>query len=155
MFQIFYSIGIPFERYSKDNGIFTGRWPHAYETTAIAKAGSAMRLIRRCFVIVEGEVRLAGRWIHADRVADQNFALAALAQLGTFWLILAIQLYRIEHTRWFKVHKLGSESFSLDPDDSVLRLVSFFSFFRSRWKGSKGRCVEETMCFEILKITRI
>lgn len=139
MFQIFYSIGIPFERYSKDNGIFTGRWPHAYETTAIAKAGSAMRLIRRCFVIVEGEVRLAGRWIHADRVADQNFALAALAQLGTFWLILAIQLYRIEHTRWFKVHKLGSESFSLDPDDSVLRLVSFFFFFSFKMKRIKRK----------------
>lgn len=40
-----------------------------------------MRLIRRCLVIVEGKVRLAGRRIHADRVADQNFALAALAEL--------------------------------------------------------------------------
>ena len=153
MFQIFYSIGIPFERYSKDNGIFTGRWPHAYETTAIAKAGSAMRLIRRCFVIVEGEVRLAGRWIHADRVADQNFALAALAQLGTFWLILAIQLHRIH---------VGSKCISSDLNlfHSILTIrfydsFPFFSFFRSRWKGSKGRCVEETMCFEILKITRI
>lgn len=51
-----------------------------------------MRLIRRCLVIVEGKVRLAGRRIHADRVADQNFALAALAELRAFRLVLAIEL---------------------------------------------------------------
>lgn len=63
------------------DGIFTGRRPHAYETTAVAKAGPAMRLIRRCFVIVVGKFRLARRRVHADRVADQNYTLAALAQL--------------------------------------------------------------------------
>ena len=73
--------------------IFTGRGPHAYETAAVAKAGPAMRLIRRCLVIVEGEVRLAGRRVHADRVADQNFTLAALAQLRAFRLVLAVQLH--------------------------------------------------------------
>lgn len=52
-----------------------------------------MRLIRRCFVIVKCKVRLAGRRVHADRVADQNFTLAALTQLGTFRLVLAIQLH--------------------------------------------------------------
>lgn len=50
-----------------------------------------MRLICRCFVIVKSKVRLAGRRVHADRIADQNFTLAALTQLRTFRLVLAIQ----------------------------------------------------------------
>lgn len=134
-----------FERYSKDS-IFTGWWPHAYETTAIAKAGSAMRLIRRCFVIVEGEVRLAGRWIHADRVADQNFTLAALAQLGTFWFILAIQLHTNRaYTDWFQSIKCISSDLNLFHSILTIWLQdSFFSFFVQDEKDqSSGRCVSK------------
>lgn len=96
------------------DGIFTGRRPHAYETTAVAKAGPAMRLIRRCFVIVVGKFRLARRRVHADRVADQNYTLAALAQLRAFRLVLAIQLQRSSKPL-FPTFSLGKHTASSLP----------------------------------------
>lgn len=54
-----------------------------------------MRLIGWCLVIVEREVRLAGRQFDADGVTDECqrlLALAALAELRAFGLVLSIEL---------------------------------------------------------------
>lgn len=73
----------------------TGSRPHAYKAAAVAEARTPMRLISRRFVIVESKVRLAGRQVDADGVADECeglLALAALAKLRALGLVLAIEL---------------------------------------------------------------
>jgi len=51
-----------------------------------------MRLVGRRLVVVESKVRLAGWWVHANGVANKLLALAAVAELRAFRLILAIEL---------------------------------------------------------------
>ena len=144
--------------------IFTGRGPHAYETAAVAKAGPAMRLIRRCLVIVEGEVRLAGRRVHADRVADQNFTLAALAELRAFRLVLAVQLHESstrlvgsqfkEHSFRLNLLREGASSWASCVQSIWLRLAFLFK----REKRSKSRktykrdAIEHHRLLEMLEI---
>jgi hypothetical protein len=65
---------------------------HAYEAAAVAEAATPVSLISRCRVIVECEVRFAGRGLHADRITSEYLAFAALTQLRTLGFVIPIKL---------------------------------------------------------------
>lgn len=70
----------------------TWKWSHADKASTVAKTATPVRLVGRCSVIVKREVSLAGRRLHANCVAHEHLALAALAELGAFGLVISVEL---------------------------------------------------------------
>jgi hypothetical protein len=70
----------------------TGRWPHTDEASRVTEAAATVRLVRRSRVVIESEVRLARGPLDTHGVAAQRLALVTLAELGTFGLVVSVEL---------------------------------------------------------------